>query len=806
MPALSTDWYPDKVSARVVKDGAQVGFQTLLLWDAHDPADVPLNYGIETEVTAYNEDLTGIRPYWCDSPHGSDFRDQFFAVNDGYDWLLTTTDAAVTPYLEAYADTDNLDGCDKQTFSIGLRYPQAIPEAPNGTHAVLIEIEADAGLQESRIFGMLQLVDDLTCPTPGTIFLPHCMGDALIPPPGVEPSARFLNEGRRWFTPDRCWIADDFLTTVVPISPCGGAEPAPGINVTDLYVGGSSGPLTVSLTHSACDWVDSTSPPSPFEPYSTAFPYAFDTSRATSVTQLGDVRAWIGDQEIAITPTFWTLEIPTTGAYFQLSSDVSSILIGDGSIADRNAFARDGTLSFRIDDGEPNAFRVQNMESFLPGSGINTDDSLVVAGSSAAWSDQAGTLTAGHFKEGCGDVVPSTDGVDSSGITFDGAYYFPAEDVATYSSGLGVYTDSGGFELLSDDYEVTGLMVHDGVLYFMGSVGSFDPLTWTWTYYRSIYSYDGTTIEEVPGTDMIVPTKSWVTNWGGPTKQTVLVELDGKMYFFGTDSTNGYQLWSYEPATGDVELEGPALLSVPSTTYGIAPSGLVRAGAELYFVAPTVIDGNGHGNALGVWTHDGSGVPEVTDLPASEGSTPNAMVVANGNYYISARPTDLDPYPWLAYLWRIEGTTATTVTNTGEPTAPSWGDPLIGSGGHIYFVAYSDIVGAERLYVYDGTDTGVVETFPVGSYSTPIGAYEGNIVFNVNVASDYEPWIYNGTSLSAVGNLTPSGSSYPIWLGTTDGYAYLSAGGALWVLNEDGDPTQKDPIYRWPETVGVFRR
>lgn len=124
-------WVPQTVYPATFRAGtnSQV-FLNYIEWgpDA-SPVDTPSNWAMEIEINLLN-DATGVRgsvlPWELCGPA---FRDQFIAKN--YDW----NSWSVYSYLGGvaasypYADLNDLsDSCGRNAMSIGIAYPQNLPD------------------------------------------------------------------------------------------------------------------------------------------------------------------------------------------------------------------------------------------------------------------------------------------------------------------------------------------------------------------------------------------------------------------------------------------------------------------------------------------------------------------------------------------------------------------------------------------------------------------------------------------------------------------------------------------------------
>lgn len=213
------DWAPEFVASSTYTSGSSQWFTMRSSWGGGaSPTNTPSNFGIEFDISLYNE-ATGIRGSIL--PHelcGPGFRDEFVAKNYDYQsWSVYTT-LPVAQDIEAYVDyNDLLDSCGRNSISVGIRYPQNMAQPiDDGTIDLTTVIQAQPGVRPSSLVGGdLQLVDDVMCDAleaspdwPGFTVLTDCMGVMqFTPPTGVEGHRVTLNPTtRNWHAdPSLCW-------------------------------------------------------------------------------------------------------------------------------------------------------------------------------------------------------------------------------------------------------------------------------------------------------------------------------------------------------------------------------------------------------------------------------------------------------------------------------------------------------------------------------------------------------------------------------------------------------------------------
>jgi len=387
-----TEWYPGTVTVDIQRD--QTLNRTLITqfvdWGSVAPGDViPNGYGIEVAVDAYNYrdlDAKRIRPLDCIPSNYNEF---FFADNHALSWEVVGTPGIETL---AYDDSDAGDECGRQGFAVGVPFVRGMDPDENGRYAMLVSIDApapehdDFAPEASQIQADLQLVNDAACRVLPLLPLAICMGWTSFDLLGVEASRAVLSRDRGMFAPDRCWISEvdetALGTLMTPMQHCGQPSALSGLDATSIEVS----PLTatgrsVSISHipftalpvgaTIAPFVQSRFPylVAPTRPVTTQVVYPNEgdpgvTKQNEHWTGIRDLRAWIGSTEIAVTDGWksWELAIPASGDSITLSNSSDNVIFGNGSISVLRALAHDGTISFRVGDGQPNYIKLDDLE------------------------------------------------------------------------------------------------------------------------------------------------------------------------------------------------------------------------------------------------------------------------------------------------------------------------------------------------------------------------------------------------------------------------------------------------------------
>jgi hypothetical protein len=188
------------------------------VWSGGDrnPTYRDLNFGLEFEVFQNQPGLAGNRPacsFGATGTPATNYKNLFWAQNQGYNWTLFYTNGFSASQLGAYADTqDVFDNCADQGMAVGLRSPGLV--SSDGVNFELaIRIDAPRGAATTNKLGAyIQTVESGSCdlwPWNGT---PHtdCMGldTTATPTVGVDLTASYTMANistRNLWAPDACW-------------------------------------------------------------------------------------------------------------------------------------------------------------------------------------------------------------------------------------------------------------------------------------------------------------------------------------------------------------------------------------------------------------------------------------------------------------------------------------------------------------------------------------------------------------------------------------------------------------------------
>ncbi len=231
------------------------------------------------------------------------------------------------------------------------------------------------------------------------------------------------------------------------------------------------------------------------------------------------------------------------------------------------------------------------------------------------------------------------------------------------------------------------------------------------------------------------------------------VAINGDLFFLGTDSSHGAQLWVYNSTTG-----GATMLTDLNLNHGgCYPQDLTAVGSTLFFAAN---DGT-HGHQL--WESNGttSGTVMVTDITVQNGGFyPSNLTNDNGTLYFTAYgPSDGNQ------LWKSNGTASGTVQvadiNGTYGSYPA--DLTPASGGVLYFAATESTSG-NQLWETNGTAGGTIQltTNNGGSLPNLLTPVDNTVYFSgFDPTNGLQLWETNGTAGGTVrltsGNITNGG-------------------------------------------------
>ncbi len=407
-----------------------------------------------------------------------------------------------------------------------------------------------------------------------------------------------------------------------------------------------------------------------------------------------------------------------------------------------------------------------------------------------------------HLATGAEELVanvrPNEDGAGISRVlAFDGKIYFDARDGIGSRPYLYVYNPADNTtQRLSDMNndqvrDPANLFAFDGVLYFASEFidpsigvefGSYDPATNLITRLADIQEGDGDSypnfFNEVDGkiyfiaNDGVSTSRLWrydpatgmtenmaYETPGGvdPGNMNILFAFNDQLFFRGTVTGQGTELWIYDIATN-------SLVDFPEVYPGAgssAPSGFTIFDERLFFGARTV----GGGRELRVYDPMTNEVTMVADIHPDDDGNPGDMFELDGKLYFTANIDDVE-----RRLFSYDPVTDMVEEEVSQPNGDdsNFLSALAAADGRIFLTGKNPQT-ARELYSYTPGNTEVeleadINQNTIGSSPFEFTEYNGRLYFGADeVNSGREIWVYdpatgNTEILSdAEGSMNPGG-------------------------------------------------
>ncbi len=255
--------------------------------------------------------------------------------------------------------------------------------------------------------------------------------------------------------------------------------------------------------------------------------------------------------------------------------------------------------------------------------------------------------------------------------------------------------------------------------------------------------------------------------------------INNKLYFTGTNGSDGNELWTYDP-TIPVSENNPVMVANLNTSTGASsyPSDITQFGDKICFIARGGNDTVTYDNE--VWVYD-------PDSPATEGKNPIMISNHNNNFDLldliviknniyTVMHNNLNEVK----LWESDGVSLTEVT--GPNFFNTAIDPYLTEFNDKLFFIVSNENSERELWVYDGTTSPKI----VHNINNEVSAEVQNLILANNnlyfsaMQAEYgnEFWSYNdsGANPALVDiNTNPETGSDPHNFNEINGYLYFIA-------------------------------
>ncbi|MCK9211932.1 MAG: T9SS type A sorting domain-containing protein [Ignavibacteriaceae bacterium] len=282
---------------------------------------------------------------------------------------------------------------------------------------------------------------------------------------------------------------------------------------------------------------------------------------------------------------------------------------------------------------------------------------------------------------------------------------------------------------------------------------------------------------DVNAQEMVKDIRTGVSS--GISLSASLVNVNGTLFFMANNGTNGEELWKSDGTVAGTAMVKDIKPGASGSTGGLSPSLLINVNGTLYFVAD---DGT---NGAELWKSDGtvSGTVMVKDIVFGSGSgilSSFAPANVNGTLYFAASDGTNGNE-----IWKSDGTTTGTVIVKDIKPGANGSNPggFANVNGTLFFKADDGTNGTE-LWKSDGTIAGTVmmkdiQPGTIGSETAGLFNINGTLYFWADDGTNgMELWKSDGTAPGTImvnDILTGSGSSHPSFLSEFNGKLFFSA-------------------------------
>ncbi len=271
-----------------------------------------------------------------------------------------------------------------------------------------------------------------------------------------------------------------------------------------------------------------------------------------------------------------------------------------------------------------------------------------------------------------------------------------------------------------------------------------------WVYFAASDTTLGWELWSFDGNGTVNKAADLDTGFFGSNPQ-YLLGFNNKLYFAARSSTTGTELWEYDPATQQANI----VIDLKEGTASGYPTQLTAFNGKIYFAASDTVSG------IELYSLDPATntVTMVADINSGNSpSSPSALTVINNKLYFFARTTANGNE-----LYEYDGTSAPsrlTDMNPGNGSGAFTFGGIVEYNGSLYFNGYDVSATSYQLAKYDlSTNTAsIAHVINPNTTATirDMAVYGGNLFYTANDGtSGNELWKYDGSTHSLVVDIYP---------------------------------------------------